>query len=649
MNSGSRGPFYRLPEAGGSGLTSRASLRIALLGVAALSLFAIVFFRLWYLQVLSGDQYLAEANSNRVRDIRVEAPRGEILDRNGNVLVANRSSWQVQVDRRRWGIHVGEKQNLVIDDKRFAPVLTRLSRVLGESRSRLKERMRDSLIDLPFANATAALDIRFGQVVSIRERQQVFPGVDVTQTFERAYPHDNLAAHLFGYVREISGEQLQSRKYEGAQQRDRVGQDGLESSYDGNLRGRGGTERIQVDVADRQRGRLPGVQPKTGQNLRLTLDLGVQKAGEEALRIASGGAVTHGSAFVAMQVKDGAILGLGSYPTFDPNVYTGVLRQSTYRQLTSKQNGAPLANRAIAALYPSGSTFKPITAVASLEGGISDPGTVIVDGGKIIVGTQTFQNAGGAAYGAVNLEEALKVSSDVYFYTLGQRAGLRGGNIIQKWATRLGLGRDPGIDLPGATAGLVPTPQWRNKLREKLKGDPMRPEPWTLGHNVQLAIGQGDLQTNPLQMAIAYAAIANGGYVVRPHLGLRIDNASGQIVEEIDPPARRRVAIKLSYRQAILRGLYDAANLPGGTSVDVFAGFPYKIAGKTGTAETVKGDQSWYVALAPYPNPRYVVAVTVEQGGFGAEAAAPAARLILAKLLKVKGKQTFVRGKSRTF
>lgn len=196
----------------------------------------------------------------------------------------------------------------------------------------------------------------------------------------------------------------------------------------------------------------------------------------------------------------------------------------------------------------------------------------------------------------------------------------------------------------------MPTPQWRNALRRRLKGKPNRPDPWTLGNNVQLAIGQGDLQTNPLQMAIAYAAIANGGYVVRPHLGLRIDNATGQVIQDINQPARRRVAMDPAHRKAILEGLYGAANLPGGTSVDVFAGFPRKIAGKTGTVERPpKADQSWYVALAPYPNPRYVVAVTVEQGGFGAQTAAPAARLILAKLLGVKSKQQFVRGTSRSF
>jgi penicillin-binding protein 2 len=645
-----RKSFYRLPDNGPQGLTSQASLRIALLGAIVLALFAFVFFRLWFLQVLSGDKYLAEATGNRVRVIRVEAPRGQILDRNGNRLVQNRGSWKVQVDRRRWGIYVGTKHRLQVADARFAPVLTRLSRVLGEPRTRIKQRMRDSLEELPFANATAAVDVSFAHVVAIRERQGEFPGIIVSQTFERSYPHGDLAAHLFGYVREVSGAQLKSGQFEGAQQGDRVGQEGLEDTYDRYLRGRAGTQRIQVDVNDRARGRLPGTPPKTGDSLRLTLDLGVQQAGEQALRIASGGSNQHGGAFVAMDVRDGAILGMGSYPTFNPDVYTGVLKQSTYKQLISAQNGAPLTNRAIAALYPAGSTFKPITAIASLESGVSTAGTVIVDSGSMKVGTQTFKNAGGTPYGAVNLISALRVSSDVYFYTLGERAGLKGGNVIQKWATRLGVGRAPGIDLPGAVSGLVPTPQWRNALRRRLKGKPNRPDPWTLGNNVQLAIGQGDLQTNPLQMAIAYAAIANGGYVVRPHLGLQIDNATGQVIQDINQPARRRVAMDPAHRKAILEGLYGAANLPGGTSVDVFADFPRKIAGKTGTVERPpKADQSWYVALAPYPNPRYVVAVTVEQGGFGAQTAAPAARLILAKLLGVKGKQQFVRGTSRSF
>ncbi|MFY9265529.1 MAG: penicillin-binding protein 2 [Solirubrobacterales bacterium] len=642
-------PFFRLSD-NQQGLTSRTSLRIALIGVIALGLFAIVFFRLWFLQVLSGERYLAQANDNRVREVRVEAPRGEILDRNGELLVGNRGSWRVEVDRRRWGVHVGKRGNLVIGDQSFTTVLTRLSRVLGEPRSRIKTRMLDSLISLPFANATAAEDISYEDVVAIRERKGDYPGIEVSQTFERSYPHGKLAAHMFGYVREVSEDQLGKGRYEGAVQGDRVGQDGLESSYDRYLRGRGGIQRIQVDVADRQRGTLPGIPAETGDSLRLTLDLGVQKAGEQALRVASGGAVSHGSSFVAMDVKDGAIRGLGSFPTFDPDVYAGVLKQSEYKALTSKANGSPLTNRAIAALYPSGSTFKPITAIASLESGVSTPSTVVNDNGYIKLGDREFQNAGRTPYGAVDLIEAMKVSSDVYFYTLGIRADQKGGDVIQKWATRLGLGRAPGIDLPGAAKGLVPTPAWRNKLRARLKGDPLRPEPWTVGNTVNLAIGQGDLQTNPLQMAIAYSALANGGYVVRPHLGLRIDNATGQVIQNIDQPARRRVTMSPGNRNAILQGLYQAANLPGGTSVDVFSDFPVKVAGKTGTVEKGGGqaDQSWYVALAPYPNPRYVVAVTVERGGFGAEAAAPAARLILAKLLKVKGKQKFVRGKSRT-
>jgi penicillin-binding protein 2 len=642
-------PFYRLPESGGQGLTSRSSLRIAVLGVMALVLFAVVFFRLWYLQVLSGDRFLAEANNNRVREIKVEAPRGEILDRNGERLVENRGSLLVQVDQRRWGVHLGKRGRLVTDAS-FRPVLRKISRVLGEPERRIKDRMQRSLEQVPFGNATAAEDVSFENVVEISERQEEFPGVQVSQTFERSYPHGSLAAHLFGYVREVNGDQLKQGRYEGAKQGDRVGQEGLERTYDRYLRGRNGSQRIQVDVADRAHGFLPGTAPKTGESLRLTLDLGVQKTGEEALRLASRGIRTHGSAFVAMDINDGAIRGLGSFPTFDPSVYTGILKPSTFRQLNAKDTGIPAVNRAVASVYPPGSTFKPITSIAGLQTGLISPSTTINDPGFIKLGDRTFQNAGKTPYGSVDLRRALQVSSDVYFYLLGIKADDHGGDVIQRWSSRFGLGRSPGIDLPGASPGLVPTPKWRNDLREKLKGDPLRPEMWTKGNTVNLAVGQGDLQVSPLQMAIAYAAIANGGYIVRPHLGLRIDSSRGQVVQDIDQPARRRVQMSPGYRSAVLDGLYRAANLPGGTSTDVFSGFPHKIAGKTGTAERGAGreDQSWYVALAPYPNPRYVVAVTVEQGGFGAEAAAPAARLILGKLLKVKQKQKFVPGKSRT-
>jgi penicillin-binding protein 2 len=224
----------------------------------------------------------------------------------------------------------------------------------------------------------------------------------------------------------------------------------------------------------------------------------------------------------------------------------------------------------------------------------------------------------------------------VFFYRLGLEAnGAGDGLLLQRWARQLGLGRRTGIDLPGETPGLIPTPRWRNRLFKKKLTD----RPWTPGDNINLSVGQGDLQADPLQLAVAYAAIANGGRVLQPRLGLRIEDSAGRALQQLESPAARRIRMKPELRQAILEGLHGAASAPGGTSTKVFQGFPIPVAGKTGTAEKGAGraDQSWYVALAPYPSVRYAVAVTDEAGGFGAETAAPMARRILAQLFDVKG------------
>jgi penicillin-binding protein 2 len=307
-----------------------------------------------------------------------------------------------------------------------------------------------------------------------------------------------------------------------------------------------------------------------------------------------------------------------------------------FKRLQDPDNGAPLANRATQGLYPTGSTFKLITATAALESGLISPATVLFDSGSLTVGGVTFKNAGGVSHGAVALPRALQVSSDVFFYRVGLMAEQKGGEVIQKWARRLGLGRPTGIDLPGEGGGLVPTPEWRNRLFRRN----LTERPWSSGDNVNLAVGQGDLQSNPLQMAVAYSAIANGGRIVTPHIGMRVEDGDGRILQQIEPGARRRIDLSSSTRGAIMQGLRAAANDPGGTSTAVFDGFPITVAGKTGTAERgAQGDQSWYVAAAPYDDPRIVVAVTIERGGFGAEAAAPAARRILASYFGIKGKK----------
>jgi penicillin-binding protein 2 len=450
--------------------------------------------------------------------------------------------------------------------------------------------------------------------------------VTVQRVYVRNYPAGTLAAHIYGYVREVTEDQLKEARYQGLQPGDQVGQSGLENSYDNVLRGTNGLIKVQVDAAGNPTGRtLSNTPPRPGDNLVISIDRKVQQAGESAI----GSFLPLPGAFVAMNVHSGEILGLGSSPSFDPSVFAKqVIPTSTYTSLTSPDNGAPLSDRAIQGLYPTGSTFKPITSIAALESGVLTPTTTIYDGGSFnLGGGQTLQNAGGAAYGSLQLANALQVSSDVFFYNVGAMLYQNDDTDQQdRWASELGIGHPTGIDLPGEVAGLLPTPAWRDKLYKEGKTD----RPWTMGDNVNLSVGQGDLQTNPLQMATAYAAIANGGDVVRPHVGLRVQAPNGSVVQEIDPAPIRHLDIDPAYSRTILEGLHAAAQEPSGTSYDVFGNFSVPMAGKTGTAQRPPyQDQSWYVCVAPYPNPKIVVAATIEQGGFGVQAAAPVARQIL--------------------
>jgi penicillin-binding protein 2 len=609
-------------------VTPQLALRVAVLGGIALVMFAIVFFRLWYLQVLSGDRYLAEAKDNRVREIKVEAPRGKIVDRNGTTLVDNRTALTVQVLPERLARKPAARRREI----------KRLSGVLGLRAGAVSRKIKRESRRLPFSPITLKTDVGLHTVFYLQEHQTRFRGVEVKRVFLRRYPYEKIGGHLFGTTGEVTREELGQPRYTGVKLGDRVGQSGIEYAYDRYLRGRNGASRIQVDALGRPRGELAVRDPTPGKQLRLSIDLAVQKAGQQALE-----SFGKPGAFVALDPSNGEVLALGSNPSFDPNVFAKSLTTSVYNRLKSPANGAPLANRATQGLYPTGSTFKLITSTAVLESGLISPSTVLFDGGSLTVGGVTFKNAGDASYGALALPRALQVSSDVFFYRLGLMAEHKGGNIIQKWARRLGLGRPTGIDLPGETEGLVPSPAWRDRLYRKNLTD----RPWSPGDNINLAVGQGDLQANPLQLAVAYSTVANGGRVITPHVGMRVEDTQGRVLQKIEPRARRRVDISSQTRSAILSGLRAAANDQGGTSAPVFEGFPITVAGKTGTAERgAQGDQSWYVGVAPYSDPRVVVAVTIERGGFGAEAAAPAARRILAAHFGIKGKKAIGRAGS---
>jgi penicillin-binding protein 2 len=601
--------MYLRSDERGPAMSNRLTLRIAIFGGMAVILFAILFFRLWLMQVIDGEGYLAEAKNNRTRSYRVSAPRGEILDRNGEVLVGNRTSLALQLNPRKLPTDVGERR----------AELARLAELTHSTLRRVRRRMHEELKEAPAAPVTLRRDVGHYLVYYLQENQERFPGVEVQRVFVRDYPDGTLAAHILGNVGEIEEDELKERRYRGLAPGDEIGQDGVEYTYDDYLRGQPGLTKVQVDALGQptSNGRLVSKPPVPGESLRLSIDAGVQAAGEAGLAAYGSGA------FVTMDVHSGEILALGSSPTFEPAVFTRPLTQKQVDE-TYLNPAAPLVDRAIAGLYPTGSTFKLITALAALEEGVISPAEVVADGGSITVGGQTFQNAGGAALGPVDMARALTVSSDVYFYLLGLEMWDTGG--LQRWAHKLGIGRPTGIDLPGAEEGLLPSQRWRNQLYRE--GGTERP--WSSGDNIQLATGQGDLQANPLQMAVAYATLGNGGTVVTPHVGKEITDAAGRVLREFTPPPRRKVAIDPGYRRIILEGLHQAAQGPEGTSYEVFGNFPVPVAGKTGTAQRVgQADQSWYLILAPYPDPKVVTAVTIEEGGFGAESAAPIALDIL--------------------
>jgi penicillin-binding protein 2 len=592
------------------GSSPRLALRTAVLGGVAVALFAVLFFRLWGLQILSGSDYLAEANNNRTREYKVIAPRGDILDRDGNVLVDNRTSLALQLNTAK----------LPSDPAEERAELKALGKLAQMSLPKLRRTIKEQEEVAAGAPVTLRRDVGYELIYYLEENQRRFPGVTVARVFVRAYPQGSNAAHVLGSVGEVNEEELEEPAFAGLEPGDEVGKGGVEYSYDRYLRGQPGLTKIQVNALGQPTpgGQLVSEPPAPGDNLKLTLDPDVQAAGESAL--AARGLP---GAFVTMNVDNGEILGLGSAPTFDPSVFTRPMTQAQV-DLLYRNEAAPLANRATAGLYPTGSTFKIVTALAALENGFLTPSEAIYDGGSLSVGGQEFQNAGGAAFGSVSLVPALQVSSDVYFYTLGLR--MNETNDLQDWAAKLGIGRPSGLDLPEQAEGLVPSREWRDQLYKE--GETERP--WSVGDNIQLATGQGDLQTNPLQMAIAYAALANGGKIVTPHVGLEVEDPAGRVLKEFDPRVRRRVRIDSGYREEILAGLHAAAQSPGGTSYGVFGGFPVAVAGKTGTAERFgHADQSWYLVVAPYPDPRIVTAVTFEEGGFGAESAAPAALQIL--------------------
>ena len=658
------------PSGGGPPVAPQMARRVAILGAVALALFAVVFLRLWFLQVLTGDQSRREALNNRVRTLPLAAPRGSVLDRNGTPIVENRVATVLTLDPKQLPAATREEANAwgqemtawLKEPKRtrgpapkvpdpatpaVAAMYRRLANVLGIEASSVNERVVQQLAQLPYANVRVKVDVPSSVRNYLLERQSEFPGVSVDQAYLRRYPGGVGAAQVVGAVGEIAPDQVGSDEFRGVLAGAIVGQEGIERAYDRYLRGTDGTRSVTVDAAGRLKGQRVAREARPGNSLRTTLDAGLQKRGEQALGAAISGSGTAG-AFVALDPRDGKVLAIGSAPTFNPAERAKpIATQAEYERRFGEAAGAPLFNRAIGGSYPTGSIFKPITALAALESGLITAETPINDPGYLKVGEQTFTNAGKQANGTISLRRALQVSSDVFFYSLGRDANPLEGQVIQSWARRLGLDSRTGIDLPGEAPGTIPDRQWRARQNqreiawEKRTGKRCPPDclysdkrPWSVGDNIQLSVGQGDVQASPLQMAVAYAALANGGSVVKPHLGAAVESVTGRQIEAIKSPAARKVKIDPADRQAILDGLH-LSTTEDGTSADVFGDWDqarFKLYGKTGTAERPpRPDQSWYAAFVNDRARPIVVVATVEDGGFGAESAAPVACEMLSK------------------
>jgi penicillin-binding protein 2 len=625
-------------------LTPQLALRVAVLGFLALALFAVLFLRLWALQVLSGDRYLAQANDNRVRTRPVDAQRGAILDRYGRTLVSNVAGSRVELWPsdlpKSWPAQRAE--------------LRKLAAITGVSAKDMVVEMNAHGND-PLSPIVVQRGLRQDQVLYLYEHQSEFPGVHVTDSYLRKYPYQSLAAQVLGYVGPISAEQYKQLRKQGYLSSDVLGQAGVERTYDTYLRGRDGSEQLTVDSRGRQKtGARVVVPPTPGDALRLTIDIKLQRAAERALtygigvaRSSAEGAYADGGAIVAMDPRDGSILALASNPTYQPSIFAGQKDKAKLAPLldptAAEKANYPALDRAIDVGYPPGSTFKPVTALAAMQERLLTPYQLLHCTPSYTAYKQTFDNWTPDISQWMDLRTALAESCDTFFYQLGDafyKLPPNRGHPLQAWANRFGLGEQTGLDIGPEASGLIPTPEWRRTTFSAKKGYGILDRTWKPGYSIQLAIGQGDVLVTPLQMARFYALIANGGKLVTPHIASDVEQtaSSGQpqrVLRRFGAQPPRSVNVDPTALQFVRGGLEEATHSSIGTSSGVFGSFPVDIAGKTGSAEklvhvrnypnALKLNQSWWCGYGPYLSPTIVVCAVIENGGHGGTAAAPAA------------------------
>jgi penicillin-binding protein 2 len=609
---------------------SFVGMRVGTLLIIAFVLFGVLAFRLWFLQILSGDAYVAVANDNRIREVKVEAPRGVVYDRNGKILVENRA-----------GLNVGLLPMDMYDPKKqpelFTAEIDGLAKVLDLDPTELMAAYTKAKKD-PYVTYVVKEDVAENPtVIYIKEHSLEYRGVQVEASYLRQYPFGALATHVLGYVGEASQNDLDQEQFSTLRAGATLGKDGVERKYDSFLRGTDGWKTVEVNAAGQPKRVVEDLAPTPGSNLWLTINSDLQAAAEDALvegiQLAHDATYTGaaGGAVVAMDPNNGEILAMASYPDYDPSLWVGGMSKTKYTELNAPQAHFPLFDRAISGLYPAGSTFKPFVAVAALSAGLITPETTFNCEGEYFNSGQRWKDwvysTPQRKHGETDLLKAIKESCDVYFYNLGALLYSQPSPVLQDGVRKFGFGQQTGIDLPGETTGSrVPDKYWKADV-----GKTVEDQTWKPGDEINLAIGQGDLLVTPLQMAVAVSAIANGGNVLVPHLGLRITDASGNYIHQFETELRSKLGVSKEILDVVREGMFEVTQ-KGGTAYRVFEGFPITVAGKTGTAQKLPlsdGDYALFIAYAPADKPEIAVVAIIEQGGHGSSVAGPVVRRVL--------------------
>lgn len=611
--------------------------RVAILGIIILAAFAVMFTRLWFMQIVSGNDYRKKAEGNRIREISIEAPRGKILDRNGRVIVKNRPALTISVIPAE----MGEKKTVVIG---------RLSRLLGIGEKEIATKIEKSQAP----NRRAVLiksDVGEEYVTYIDEHQREFPGVIAATQPVREYPYGSMAAHVIGYLGEISPEMLKENKKKGYQAGDEIGLSGVEKTYDEQLRGVVGKKKLEVDASGNSIREISSVEAHSGSNLVTTIDLDVQALVEAALKSGVDAARARqdpespkkyqatGASAVVMDPKTGEIIAMSSYPTFNLNDFVGGISEKTWKALNDPKNQFPMNNRAIMSELPPGSTFKVVPALGALQDQMVLLNSPFECNHVFTTGAfKDYPKYCWSTHHRLDLFNGIVQSCDIVFYTIGYqfytRQAQNQGKPLWEWAREFQMGQKTGIDLTSEMNGRIPSPEWKKEFNR----DNPDYQTWYPGDTVNMAIGQGDILTTPLQVAYLYAGIANNGKFVRPHVMKVLQDDENKVVKK----AEIETAAEISLNPEMLSGVIQALTgvVQGkGTASATFQGFPLAqipVAGKTGTSEVAgKQTTAWFVGFAPASDPKYVVAVAIEQGGHGGETAAPVARRVFERLFNL--------------